>query len=121
LVSKHELPVDIIGCSIFREKSGLAMSSRNERLSPEARKKAALIFEILTKAKEIFQNESITETIRFVEKSFKKHPEFELEYFEIADEETLLSAETKDTTKKYRGFIAVFIEKIRLIDNISLN
>lgn len=121
LVSKHKLPVDIIGCSIFREKSGLAMSSRNERLSQEARKKAALIFEILTKAKEIFQNESITETIHFVEKSFKKHPEFELEYFEIADEETLLSAETKDTTKKYRGFIAVFIEKIRLIDNISLN
>ena len=108
-------------CPTIREKSGLAMSSRNERLSPEARKKAALIFEILTKAKEIFQNESITETIRFVEKSFKKHPEFELEYFEIADEETLLSAKTKDTTKKYRGFIAVFIEKIRLIDNISLN
>ena len=97
------------------------MSSRNERLSPEARKKAALIFEILTKAKEIFQTETIKETIKFVEKSFKKHPEFELEYFEIADEETLLSAETKDTTKKYRGFIAVFIEKIRLIDNISLN
>ena len=121
LVSKHKLPVQIIGCAIFREKSGLAMSSRNERLSPEARKKAALIFEILTKAKEIFQTETIKETIKFVEKSFKKHPEFELEYFEIADEETLLSAETKDVTKKYRGFIAVFIEKIRLIDNISLN
>jgi pantoate--beta-alanine ligase len=121
LVSKHKIPVDIIGCSIFREKSGLAMSSRNERLSVEARKKAAVIYEILTKAKEIFQNGSSKETIRFVEISFKKYPEFELEYFEIADEETLLTVEKKDTTKKYRGFIAVFIEKIRLIDNISLN
>ena len=64
LVSKHKLPVQIIGCAIFREKSGLAMSSRNERLSPEARKKAALIFEILTKAKEIFQTETIKETIK---------------------------------------------------------
>ena len=69
----------------------------------------------------LYKTETIKETIKFVEKSFKKHPEFELEYFEIADEETLLSAETKDVTKKYRGFIAVFIEKIRLIDNISLN
>ena len=121
LVSKHKIPVHIIGCPIFREESGLAMSSRNERLSPNARKKAAIIFEILNQAKEVFQQKSIKETIKFVEKSFKKHPEFELEYFEIADEETLLSAQTKDLTKKYRGFIAVFIEKIRLIDNISLN
>lgn len=121
LVSKHKLPVQIIGCAIFREKSGLAMSSRNERLSESAREKAAIIYQILNSAKEIFQTNSAEETIKFVEKSFKKHPEFELEYFEIADEETLLSAETKDVTKKYRGFIAVFIEKIRLIDNISLN
>jgi len=121
LVSKHHLPVTIIGCAIFREKNGLAMSSRNERLSPKARKKAALIHQILTDAKTIFEQKSSKETIQFVEKSFKKHPEFELEYFEIADEETLISAKTKAKNKKYRGFIAVFIEKIRLIDNISLN
>jgi pantoate--beta-alanine ligase len=121
LVSKYNIPVKIIGCAIYREESGLAMSSRNERLSPNARKKAAIIFEILNQAKEVFQQKSIKETIKFVEKSFKKHPEFELEYFEIADEETLLSAQTKGSNKKYRGFIAIFIEKIRLIDNISLN
>ena len=121
LVSKHHIPVTIIGCAIFREENGLAMSSRNERLSPKARKKAALIHQILNEAKAIFEQKSSTETIQFVEKSFKKHPEFELEYFEIADEETLISAKTKAKNKKYRGFIAVFIEKIRLIDNISLN
>lgn len=121
LVSKHKMPLSIIGCPIFREESGLAMSSRNERLSAEARVKAALIFEILNDAITVFKTHSTQETINFVERAFKKHPEFELEYFEIAEEETLLSAENKDENNKYRGFIAVFIENIRLIDNISLN
>jgi pantoate--beta-alanine ligase len=121
LVALYAIPVEIMGCPIFREASGLAMSSRNERLSPDARKKAAAVFEILQQAKLKFENQSISETIQFVKKEFEKHPEFELEYFEIADENTLLSTEVKEPNKKYRGFIAVFIEKIRLIDNISLN
>jgi pantoate--beta-alanine ligase len=121
LVTLYNIPVQIIGCPIFREANGLAMSSRNERLSADARKKAAAIFEILQQAKLKFANQSVSETIQFVQNEFKKHPEFELEYFEIADETTLLSTEVKEPTKKYRGFIAVFIEKIRLIDNISLN
>ena len=121
LVALYAIPVEIMGCPIFREASGLAMSSRNERLSPDARKKAASIFEILQQAKLKFENQSVSETIQFVQNEFEKHPEFELEYFEIADENTLLSTEVKEPNKKYRGFIAVFIEKIRLIDNISLN
>ena len=121
LVSKYEMKVAITGCPIFRETSGLAMSSRNERLSPKAREKAALIFEILNDATAVFKTHSMKETVNFVEKVFKKYPEFELEYFEIADEETLLPSENKDENKKYRGFVAVFTEKIRLIDNISLN
>ena len=121
LVALYAIPVEIMGCPIFREASGLAMSSRNERLSPDARKKAAAIFEILQQGKLKFANQSVSETIQFVKKEFEKHPEFELEYFEIADENTLLSTEVKEPNKKYRGFIAVFIEKIRLIDNISLN
>ena len=72
-------------------------------------------------AKEIFKTNSAEETIKFVEKEFKKYPEFELEYFEIADEAILLPVSEKESDKKYRGFIAIFIENIRLIDNISLN
>jgi pantoate--beta-alanine ligase len=121
LVELYAIPVEIMGCPIFREANGLAMSSRNERLSPNARKKAAAIFEILQLAKLKFENHSISETIQFVQNEFEKHPEFDLEYFEIANETTLLSTEVKEPAKKYRGFIAVFIEKIRLIDNISLN
>ncbi|MCW1146737.1 pantoate--beta-alanine ligase [Flavobacterium lacisediminis] len=121
LVSKYNIPVEVNGCQIHREANGLAMSSRNERLSESAREKAAIIYHILNSAKEIFQTNSAEETIKFVENEFKKHPEFELEYFEIADEATLLPVLEKESNKKYRGFIAIFIENIRLIDNISLN
>lgn len=120
LVAKYKIPVNIIGCEIFREKSGLAMSSRNERLSESAKNESKLIFQILTKAKEKFSSNSANEVVAFVENEFKKHPNFTLEYFEIAVEDTLLTCKRKVKNKKYRGFIAVFIENIRLIDNISL-
>ncbi|WP_130733290.1 pantoate--beta-alanine ligase [Flavobacterium sp. J27] len=120
LVAKHNLPVCIIGCPIFREKNGLAMSSRNERLSPKAREKAAIIYQTLLAAKTQFQTKSAKEVTQIVSNVFEKHPDFNLEYFEIADEETLSTCVRKSKTKKYRGFIAVYIENIRLIDNISL-
>lgn len=121
LVSKYNIPVEVIGCPIHREPNGLAMSSRNERLSAIAKEKAAIIYQILSDAKKLFQINSAEETILFVENEFKKHPEFQLEYFEIADEATLLPVSKKENDKNYRGFIAIFIENIRLIDNISLN
>jgi pantoate--beta-alanine ligase len=97
------------------------MSSRNERLTSEERKEASIIYKTLTKAKEIFQTKSPEETIDFVENSFKDNPRFELEYFVIADESTLLPIENKSKDKNYRAFIAVFVNSIRLIDTISLN
>lgn len=121
MTEKHKLPVAIHGCPIHREANGLAMSSRNERLSDEARNEAALIYKILKEAKSKFENHSAKEVIAFVENTFRKHPNFQLEYFEIADEATLLPCIRKSKTKKYRGFIAIFINNIRLIDNISLN
>ncbi|MBP8066105.1 MAG: pantoate--beta-alanine ligase [Flavobacterium sp.] len=121
MVEKHQLPVTVHGCPIHREANGLAMSSRNERLSETARKEAALIYRILKNAKKKFENHSAKEVVDFVTKEFQKHPNFQLEYFEIADEATLLPCIRKSKTKKYRGFIAIFINNIRLIDNISLN
>ncbi|WDF59585.1 pantoate--beta-alanine ligase [Flavobacterium sp. KACC 22758] len=121
LVEKNNLPVNIVGCPIFREDNLLAMSSRNERLTSEERKEAAIIYKTLTEAKEIFQNSTPAETIQFVEDAFKDNKRFELEYFVIADESTLLSIDHKIKDKKYRAFIAVFVNSIRLIDTISLN
>lgn len=121
MVEKHQMPVNIIGCAIFREQNGLAMSSRNERLSAQQREDASLIYKTLKTAKEKFGTESAKEVTSWVESVFKKNPEFKLEYFQIADEDQLLPLEEKDSSKKYRAFIAVFINSIRLIDNISLN
>lgn len=121
MVTKHKIPVTIHGCPIHRETNGLAMSSRNERLTEENRNEAALIYKTLKEARSKFKNHSAKEVVTFVENTFKKHPNFQLEYFEIADEATLLPCIRKSKTKKYRGFIAIFINNIRLIDNISLN
>lgn len=120
LVSKYNISVEIIGCPIHRETNGLAMSSRNQRLSNEAREKSAFIFETLQKAKVFFKKNSANKTIEFVENEFLKHSEFSLEYFEIADEASLLPCKRKNKNKQYRAFLAVFIEEIRLIDNIQL-
>lgn len=121
MVEKNNLPVNVVGCPIFREENQLAMSSRNERLTVEERKEAAIIYKTLTEAKEIFQTKSPEETIEFVENSFRNNDKFDLEYFVIADESTLLPIEYKSKDKNYRAFIAVFVNSIRLIDTISLN
>ena len=121
MVEKTHLPVNVVGCPIFREDNQLAMSSRNERLTPEERKEASIIYKILTEAKEIFKTGTPEETIQFVENSFKDNEHFDLEYFVIADESTLLPIDHKSKDKNYRAFIAVFVNSIRLIDTISLN
>nr|WP_294938671.1 pantoate--beta-alanine ligase [uncultured Flavobacterium sp.] len=121
MTEKHKLPVTIHGCPIHREPNGLAMSSRNERLSKEARDEAAIIYQVLKEARFRFETHSAKEVIAYVQNAFQKHPNFTLEYFEIADEATLLPCKRKSKNRKYRGFIAVFINNIRLIDNISLN
>lgn len=120
LVAKHKIPVNVIPCEIYRETNGLAMSSRNERLSEKARNESNIIYKILLQAKNKFMLKSAQEVTQFVVREFKKHKNFTLEYFEIAEEETLLTCKRKIKNKNYRGFIAVFIENIRLIDNISL-
>jgi len=121
LVAKYSLPVTIIGCPIYREANQLAMSSRNERLTLEERNQASVIYQTLLQAKVLFQNETIESAIQLVQQTFENNPLFDLEYFVIADEETLLSSITKEKNKNYRAFIAVFVNNIRLIDTISLN
>ena len=120
LVEKEKIPVNIIGCPIFRESNGLAMSSRNERLNLTEKEHAKIIHKTITAAKKMFKTKSAKAVSEFVSAAFKK-TNLELEYFEIADEATLLPCVRKNKNKKYRAFIAVFVNKIRLIDTISLN
>lgn len=120
LVKKFHLPIQIVPVAIKREEDGLAMSSRNVRLTESQRKESPIIYQILLQAKEYLKNHSIEETKKFVEEKFKE-TSFELEYFEIADEKNLLPAKEKLKDQKLRAFIAVFADEVRLIDNLDLN
>ena len=121
LVAKANLNINIIGCPIYRESNNLAMSSRNERLSTQEREQAAIIYKTVMAAKEKFKKSSTTSVTKWVQKTFGKNPSFRLEYFVIADEATLLPCIRKNKNKKYRAFIAVLVNNVRLIDTISLN
>ncbi len=118
LVEKEDLNLKIKGCPIFREKDGLAMSSRNVRLSKKHRKEAPFIYKTLKKAKKKFKTHDVEYVQKWVEKKFKKNKLLELEYFTIADEKTLKTITKKDKNIKTRAFIAVYAGDIRLIDNI---
>lgn len=121
LTEIRQIPVEIIGCEIVREDHGLAMSSRNERLSKEIRQKAAFIYETLKTAKNKFGTDNVLNIKDWVVNEFKKTNDFELEYFDITDVETLTPVTDKINNIKYRAFIAVYVENVRLIDNIALN
>ena len=121
MVEKTGLSVEVIGQPIFRESNGLAMSSRNERLSISQREEGAFIYKTLLEAKNQFGTKNAKEVTNWVENEFKNNANFKLEYFEIADESTLKSIQNQEPDKKYRAFIAVFMNDVRLIDTLSLN
>jgi len=120
MTKKQQLPVKVKGCEIYRAKNGLAMSSRNSRLTEAHLEAAPFIFKILQKAKIKFRTKTPNAIIKWVEKEFEKQPLLNLEYFTIADEKTLKNIEKKDEKTQYRAFIAVFAGEIRLIDNIQI-
>ena len=121
LVEKENFSINIVECPIFREENGLAMSSRNERLSPNERNAAAIIYQTLLEVQHKFSTEPLSEIEHWVNQVFENQPDFKLDYFEIADETTLLTCKSKNPDQKSRAFIAVFVNNIRLIDTISLN
>lgn len=121
LVEIEKLPVEIVGCPIHRAQSGLAMSSRNRRLTKDQLEAAPFIFEQLQKAQKSFDSTSIPALQRAAEEAFRGHPILKLEYFEIAATHNLKTAYRKDHRNTYRAFVAAFAGEVRLIDNIALN
>lgn len=120
LVKKLNIKTQIVPVPIMREQDGLAMSSRNMRLSEEMRAEAPEIYRILKNAKLYLKDHSIAETKKFVSEAFAQN-RLQLEYFEIADELTLESAKEKSKHDKLRAFVAAFADEIRLIDNLGLD
>ncbi|MCB0452608.1 MAG: pantoate--beta-alanine ligase [Aequorivita sp.] len=121
LVAMEKLPVKIVGCPILRESNGLAMSSRNKRLSTKQFEEATIIYKTLKEVRDKFSSTSITDLNALVAERFLQNPNLNLEYFEIANEKTLKTAKRRNRDSKYRAFIAAFAGDVRLIDNMPLN
>lgn len=121
LVEIEQLPIKIVGCPILREPHGLAMSSRNKRLSPLLFKEAVIIHQTLSEVQRKFDSLSIPKLGKMVAQAFEENEYLELEYFEIASVKTLKTAKRKHKKTVYRAFIAAFAGEVRLIDNVALN
>jgi pantoate--beta-alanine ligase len=119
LAEIENLPVDVIGCPIFRENDGLAMSSRNVRLTKEQRAEVPFIYQTLKKAVSLTKIKSVNEIYEFVKNEFAT-TSLDLEYFTIAEEITLEEVLEINLGNKTRAFIAVNAGTIRLIDNLSI-
>ena len=121
LVEKLNLAIKIHGVPIYREKNGLAMSSRNKRLDHEQCKAAKVIYETLVKVNDWFRIITVSEIYQRVKDIFENQRGMVLEYFEIADEATLKETDFFYKDRSYRAFIVVFVGDVRLIDNLHLD
>ncbi len=121
LVIDNNIPVNVIGCETIREKDGLALSSRNIKLSKHYRKIASKVYEVINYVRINFASMSLVEIYTYVEKFFDNISEIKLEYFTIAESKFLQPVKEKMKNKQYRAFIAVKLDGVRLIDNMELN
>jgi len=121
LVIENNIPVNVIGCETIREKDGLALSSRNIKLSKHYRKIASKVYEVINYARINFASMNFVEIYTYVDKFFDNISEIELEYFTIVESKFLQPVKEKTRNKQYRAFIAVKLDGVRLIDNMALN
>lgn len=116
MVKLMNFPVKIVDCPIVREESGLALSSRNERLNTQQRENAVKISEVLFESHNFVPEKSVNELIRWVIDSINKVEGLEVEYFEIVDAATLQAIDKWNDNCV--GCITVYCGDVRLIDNI---
>lgn len=119
MVRQMKLDLEIVGCPIVREEDGLALSSRNARLSEAERENALNISQTLFKSRTFAATHLVGETQKMVEDAIAAAPGLRLEYFEIVDGNTLQPVENWDDTAYVVGCITVFCGEVRLIDNIK--
>ncbi len=119
MVKQLNFPVNVIACPILREPDGLAMSSRNVRLTPVNRQKAPLIARTLKESVNFASNKSVKEITNYVINTLNDEPSLRVEYFEIVDKDTLEPVTNWAQTTHPVGCIAVYCGDVRLIDNIT--
>ncbi|ATN04123.1 pantoate--beta-alanine ligase [Chryseobacterium indologenes] len=121
MVEKKHLPVNIKGVPIYRAENGLALSSRNQRLHEDRKETSKVIYETLKKVNDLFRTVSVPEIKERVTDIFDQQQGMRLEYFLIADEDTLKETDFFYKDRNYRAFIVVVVDGVRLIDNMHLD
>ncbi len=119
LTDIENLPVKIVPCDIVREYDGLAMSSRNVRLSPEHRNIAPMIFQAISHAAANLEYGTPEDLKEIVTSTLHRTGLLVVEYVEFADESTLAPVGDWNESEHIRCFIAVQAGDVRLIDNVS--
>jgi pantoate--beta-alanine ligase len=121
LVKQLRMPVEIIACPTKREADGLAMSSRNTLLTADERATASIIPTLINEAAKIARVKGVEESKKFVQKQINSKADMKLDYFEICDPESLQSISDLKKNQQAVALIAVYVGKIRLIDNLIFN
>ena len=119
MVRQMNYKLEIVGCPIVREEDGLALSSRNKRLSAQERENALNISRTLFKSRTFATSHTVSETQKMVEEAIEAAPGLRLEYFEIVDGNTLQKVNSWEDDQYVVGCITVFCGEVRLIDNIK--
>ena len=119
MVKQLQIPVQINACPIVREADGLALSSRNTRLTPALRQKAPLIARTLQESKALAATKSVREVIDYVVNTLNADPDLKVEYYEIVDGDSLVSIQDWKDTSYAVGCVTVYCGEVRLIDNIK--
>lgn len=117
-VRDEDIPVGIIGCSIIRENDGLALSSRNVRLSDRDRKIALSLNLALNKLKNNEEGKSLENLLKDTKEMYFANDEIKLEYMECVDAQTLEICETWNDALDIVCCIAAHVGDVRLIDNM---
>jgi pantoate--beta-alanine ligase len=121
LTAQMKFPVNIIACPIIREANGLAMSSRNELLSEEERRNAAVIYQTLNKSHALKESYSVSGLEKWIQSEINKNAFMDVEYAEIVDTDTLQPVESWSNPGTKIVCVAVWCGKVRLIDNMVFN
>jgi len=121
LVKQMGSEIEIISCPILREADGLAMSSRNALLTKNEREIAGLVPKIMNAAKKLIHENGIAEAKLFIQKEVAKISIMKLDYFEVCNAENLKTVTDVNSTKTAIALIAIYVGKIRLIDNLPIN
>ncbi len=119
MVEIEGFDLEIVACPIKRETDGLAMSSRNVRLTPEQRLVAPAIHRTLEGSQSWAAEHTVEQTKRYVTDELNSLPQLEVEYYEIVDGKTMQPISDWDETTEPVGCVTVYCGNVRLIDNIK--